>query len=62
MAKVSVQNGVSVSEVAHEMEAAIDDAWDNPDPTIRARQETLFPNGKPSIENFIRVMAKQIER
>jgi len=44
---------------AHEMLAAIDAAWSNPDPMIQARQRQLFPNGKPTIEEFIRVMAKQ---
>jgi len=60
--KLAAQYGVSVGEVAREMQAAIDTAWDNTDPAVRARQRALFPNGKPSIEEFIRVMAKQAEQ
>ena len=39
--------------------AAIDDAWDNTDPAVRERQRQLFPCGKPTPGEFIRVMAEQ---
>jgi len=58
--QIAAQYGVSVSEVIRDMQAAVDDAWDNPDPAIRARQRQLFPDGKPSVEEFIRVMANEV--
>ena len=57
--KIATYHGVSVDEVVRDMQDTIDATWDNPDPTARKRQQELFPNGKPSIEEFIRVMAKQ---
>ena len=45
-----------------EMRAAIDDAWNNPDPAVRARQRMLFPDGKPSPAEFIRVMTEQVKK
>ena len=55
--KVAEKNGISKDKAAREIQAAIDAAWDNPDPLAREKQRALFPNGKPSIEEFIRVVA-----
>ena len=60
--QIAAQHGVSVTEVIKEIQIAVDAAWDNSDPTIRARQRELFPNGKPSVEEFIRVMAEQAKK
>ena len=60
--QIAAQHGISVEEVVREIQAAVDAAWGNPDPAIRARQQQLFPNGKPTVEEFIRTMAKQVER
>ena len=60
--KVAAQHSVSVDAVVREMQEAIDLTWDNPDPAARKKQRELFPNGKPSIEEFIRVMTKQIKQ
>ncbi|MDR0287784.1 MAG: sporulation initiation factor Spo0A C-terminal domain-containing protein [Clostridiales bacterium] len=60
--QIAAKYGVSVTEVVREIQVAIDAAWDNPDPAIRARQRELFPHGKPSVEEFIRVIAKQAEK
>ena len=57
--KIAAQNGVSADEVARELQALLDATWDNPDPAARKKQRALFPNGKPSVEEFIRVLAKQ---
>ena len=62
IAEVAARHGISKDEAMREMVIVIDDAWDNPDPTIRERQRALFPKGKPSVEEFLRVMVKQIER
>ena len=55
------QHGVSVAEVMRDIQEAIDEAWNNPDPAIRESQRKMFPNGKPSIEEFIKAMAKQMK-
>jgi len=60
--QLAAQYGVSVGEIIRDMQVAVDDAWDNSDPAIRARQRQLFPNGKPSVEEFIRVMAEQVKK
>ena len=60
--KIAAQHGVSVDGVVREMQDLIDATWDNPDPTARKKQRALFPNGKPSIEEFICVVAKQIKQ
>jgi len=60
--QVAAKYGVPVEEVVRDMQEALDDAWDNSDPAARARQRQLFPKGKPSIEEFVRVMAKQVDK
>jgi len=60
--QIAAQHGVSVTEVIREIQIAVDAAWDNSDPAIRTRQRTLFPNGKPSVEEFIRVIAEQAKK
>ena len=37
-----------------EMQKAIDLAWENPPPEEKRFQEFYFPNGKPTVEEFIR--------
>ena len=60
--QIAVQNGVSVEEVEREMRRTIDAAWDKPDPGAAESQRKLFPGGKPSIAEFIRVMAEQAKQ
>jgi len=59
--QIAAQYGVSAGEVVRDIQAAVDDAWDNPDPAIRARQRQLFPSGKPTVEDFIRIMADEVK-
>jgi len=59
---VAVKNAVPVGEALREMQSALDAAWDSPDPAIRESQRALFPLGKPSIDEFIRVMAERADR
>jgi len=60
--QIAAQYGVSVSEVIRDIQEAVDAAWNNEDRAIRAKQRQLFPKGKPSAEEFIRVMAKQADK
>ena len=59
--KIADHHGVSVDEVVRDMQDTIDATWDTPDPVARKKQQELFPNGKPSIEEFIRVVAGQVK-
>lgn len=45
--------------IRHQMKKALDAAWRNPD-GAEVRQK-LFPDGKPSPEEFIRVIANHIK-
>ena len=41
-----------------EMQKAIDLAWENPTPEEKLFQEFYFPNGKPTVDEFIRKVAQ----
>ena len=47
--------GVSADEVEREMSAAIDAAFENPSLTL----STLFPDGKPTTQEFISKLAER---
>ena len=57
--QIAQLHGVSVDEVVREMQAAIDAAWNSPVIAIQEQQRKLFPRGKPSVGEFILVMAAQ---
>ena len=59
--QVAAKHGISVEEVVRDMQETLDAAWDSTDEATREKQRKLFPNGKPSIEEFIRTMAKQVD-
>ena len=40
-----------------EMQKAIDLAWSNPSPEEKIFQELYFPEGKPTVEEFIQRVA-----
>ena len=44
-----------------EMQKAIDLAWENPSPEEKLFQEFYFPNGKPTVEEFIRKVGDLIK-
>ena len=41
-----------------EMQKAIDLAWENPTPEEKLFQEFYFPNGKPTVDEFIQKVAQ----
>lgn len=51
--ELAQRHGTTSEAVRASMQECIDAAWDSPDPTARARQQQLFPNGKPSVETFL---------
>jgi len=57
--KMAAQLGVPLEEVILEMQKALDAAWDNPDPEVRAAQKAMFLDGKkPTVEEFILAVTK----
>ena len=44
-----------------EMQKALDHAWENASAEEKQRQNELFPEGKPSLENFIKTVAEQVK-
>ena len=45
-----------------EMQKAIDLAWENPSPEEKLFQELYFPEGKPTVEEFIQRVASLTQK
>ena len=59
--RVAKAHGVSAKEVREEMLKAIRAGRENPDPSVQAMWNRLFPNGKePTPEEFIRVLTGEV--
>lgn len=54
--------GVSEAEVRQEMQIALDMAWESTDPEVKRMQAELFPEGKPTLEQFIVALADLAKR
>lgn len=59
--KVSELHGTLTKEVRDEMQNAIDTAWSSFDETVIQKQRLLFPNGKPTVEEFIATISKYVK-
>lgn len=55
--KVARRYGVSPDEVRREMQVALDATWAGQGGSERDR---LFPNGKPSLEEFVTTLARNV--
>lgn len=55
----AAKEGTSFEEARRQMQLALDEAWAVTDPVTRRRQNELFPEGKPTVEEFILVLAKK---
>ena len=51
--KTAKNNGVSEQHVRQEMQKALDAAWNTTDEAAMKRQKELFPNGKPTLDEFV---------
>lgn len=49
----------SIAEIEASLQESIDRAWENAE--CRALQDQYFPNGKPTPEEFITVMARYVK-
>jgi len=58
---IARQEGIPVSEVVREMEIAIEDAKNNPEPEKRAEFKKLFGDKTPTPEEFIFTVAKKVK-
>jgi len=61
--KIAKNNGVSEAEVRREIELAIEDARENPDPGIQAFWKGVPRKGdKPTVEDVIAHIAETIDK
>ena len=44
-----------------EMQKAIDEAWMNPTEEQKLFQEQYFPNGKPSVKEFVKTISALVK-
>lgn len=53
--------GQTPEEVRREIQACIDEAWNTDDLAAMKLQRELFPDGKPTPEQFIATVAKHLK-
>lgn len=58
--KTAKNNGVSEQHVREEMQKALDAAWNTTDEEALKRQRELFPDGKPTLEKFIKKVSRMV--
>lgn len=56
--KTAINNGVTEQYVRDEMQKALDAAWNTTDEKALKRQQELFPNGKPTLDEFIKKVSR----
>ena len=59
--KTAAHFGENSKEVQKKIKEIIDIAWASDDPQVKAFHQQHFPNGKPTPEEFITVVAKTIK-
>lgn len=59
--KVALAANKSPAEVRKEMQAAIDLAWQTTTPATLEAQHHRFPAGKPTVEEFMIELGKQLK-
>lgn len=57
---VADANGQTEAEVRGQMQALLDISWNQDDPGMRAKLDALFPDGKPSLEEFILILSGEV--
>lgn len=56
--KVSREADKPIEKVQAEMQKALDLTWENDDPEAKEYREKMFPDGKPSLEIFLKKLAE----
>lgn len=59
--KIARSHDIPVDKVNREIQKAIDAAWNSPDLEAKTQQRLLFPKGKPTVDEFIDVISKQVK-
>lgn len=60
--QVAVQNGVSVAEVRRDIQEALDEGWNNPDPQVQEYWRSIpSKHEKPTIEEIIEYISKKVK-
>lgn len=60
--RIAREHGVPFDEVRQEIQAEIDQVWDNDDLSVMVERRKLFPNDKPTPEEFIVKLAMQTQK
>lgn len=61
--QIAAHNGVSVAEVRCDIQAALDEGWNNSDPLVQEYWRKIPCKGdKPTLEETIAFMAKESKR
>ena len=58
--RVAKEHNESLEDVRREMEYAVDQAFSNNDPKVQSKLNEYFPNGKPTVEEFIEKISNVI--
>ncbi len=53
--------GQSEQQIRKDMQEALDAAWGTDDPAAKELQGKLFPDGKPTLEQFIVTLGRHIK-
>lgn len=59
--KVAEHHGKSEKVVRRELQEVIDATWTSSDPEAKLMQSRLFPNGKPTPEEFIVAVSQYVK-
>ena len=61
--RIAAQEGVSEEIIYSEIQKAITEGYNNPDPAVQAYWRSLAPNGTvPSPEKLIKILSKEVSR
>lgn len=59
--QIAKKNHTTPEEVYQEMQLLLDETWNTADPVFKQNQQQLFPNGKPTVAEFIARLATNVQ-
>jgi hypothetical protein len=59
---VAAANCQTEAEVRKQMQVLLDISWSQDDPGMRAKLDARFPDGKPSLEEFILRLSDEVQK
>lgn len=61
--QIASAHGVSVTTVRHDIQSALDEGWNNPDPMVQEYWRKIpSKREKPTLDEVIEFMTKEIKR